>query len=132
MNDITEGLVFRDWKITSAEPAALGVADIDMIRALIKTTVHDALYPDGIVSAQKHRRVEMIEESGKRWRGVLYAVEEQESVSHVPSDGVCWACKGYGTDMEWHTRNGRSHLIHANSECRELASEMPEQRNHRG
>jgi hypothetical protein len=37
-----------------------------------------ALYRGGTVDAHKYRRVEMIKESCKRWRGVLYAVEEEK------------------------------------------------------
>lgn len=49
------------------------------IRAFIREEVHRALYPDAaLANPHEHRRIEMTEESGKKWRGVLYAVDEGE------------------------------------------------------
>lgn len=50
----------------------------ERVRACIREEVHCVLYPTaGLVSGHEHRRIEMIEENGKRWRGMLYAVEEE-------------------------------------------------------
>lgn len=46
--------------------------------------------------------------------------------------GICWACLCSGDDMEWFTRGGHSHLIHKSEECRRMAAEKPETREHRG
>lgn len=49
----------------------------EQMRAMIREEIHNALYPGGTIDAHDHRRVEMVEESGKRWRGVLYLVSEE-------------------------------------------------------
>lgn len=105
----------------------------DKLRAMIREEVHNALYPGGTISAHEHRRVEMSEESGVRWRGVLYRVDEEKPAS-VPS-GVCWACGEHGKaeEMMWLDQFGkRSHLIHATHECARVAFQKPETREHRG
>lgn len=51
---------------------------------------------------------------------------------YVPATGVCWACgKGQGV-FRWFTRSGHSHLIHRSEECRRIAEEKQETREHRG
>lgn len=42
--------------------------------------------------------------------------------------GTCWACQQPGEYMAWYG----SHLIHASEECKALAEQKPEQREHRG
>lgn len=50
----------------------------EQARACIREEVHRVLYPAaGLVNGHEHRRIEMIEENGKHWRGMLYAVEEE-------------------------------------------------------
>lgn len=100
------------------------------LRTLIREEVRHALYPGGLPDPHRHRRVEMTEEDGTRWRGMLYAVEEDQV--HIPASGICWSCSQPGENMEWYKRGGRSHLIHATPECRQRASEKPEVREHRG
>lgn len=84
------------------------------------------------ISVHEHRRVEMFEESGKQWRGMLYRVEAMPSEQVPP--GMCWACgeQGKAEEMMWHERGGRSHLIHATEECIRAAEIKPETREHRG
>lgn len=84
------------------------------------------------ISVHEHRRVEMFEESGKQWRGMLYRVEAMPSEQVPP--GVCWACgqPGKAEEMMWHERGGRSHLIHATAECIKAAEIKPEIKEHRG
>lgn len=47
--------------------------------------------------------------------------------------GTCWACLGAGGDMEWFSREGMRglHLIHKSEECRRIAMEKTEIREHR-
>jgi hypothetical protein len=56
----------------------------DRVREIVETAVQQALYPGGTISTHEHRRVEMIEESGKRWRGMLYPVDEHATDPMVP------------------------------------------------
>lgn len=53
---------------------------------------------------------------------------------YVPASGVCWACgkPSQDGDFRWFTRGGHSHLVHDSEECMRLASEKPDQREHRG
>lgn len=106
--------------------------DQQELRKMIEDAVQRALYPGGTISVHEHRRIEMVEESGKRWRGVLHRVDENATDPMVPAvpTGICWACKRPGEPlaMEWHG----THLIHATDECRELANRTMETREHRG
>lgn len=87
------------------------------------------------VDTHEHRRIEMTEESGKQWRGVLYRVEDEHATDPmVPAvcvpGGICWACGGHGesAEMMW----SGAHLIHATPECVHGAQIKPEIREHRG
>lgn len=100
------------------------------IRAMVNQIVDEKLRPE-TVNPHRYKRVEITDgESGQRWRGMLYAVEPEPVC--VPASGVCWACGERGEAMEWHAREGRSHLIHATGECRQRAEEKQETREHRG
>lgn len=46
--------------------------------------------------------------------------------------GTCWACLGAGDDMEWCEQDGWWHLIHKSAECRRIAEEKIEMREHKG
>lgn len=51
----------------------------DRVRALIREEVHRTIYPTAeMVNPHVHRRIEMTEESGDKWRGVLYKVEKEQ------------------------------------------------------
>ena len=64
----------RDIRYIGAQPFP---ATMNELRALIKQAVQHALYPGGLPDPHEYRRVELVEESGKRWRGMVYAVEEE-------------------------------------------------------
>lgn len=101
----------------------------EMLREMVAEHVKHALYPESTISTHQHRRVEMVEETGKRWRGVLYAVEDEElgthrsyalKARHEPGpSGVCWVCGKPGEDMSTFVRGpGRTNeLIHRTEEC---------------
>lgn len=120
--------------------AALPFATEDALRAFIRAEVRKALEDDAReiatnpafqpINAHQHRRVEMTEENGLHWRGVLYATNAEPL--YTPLSGVCWGCLTPGTDMQWYSRDGRSHLIHKSEECRQLAAEKQESKEHRG
>lgn len=117
---------------------------LDQLRAFVDERVRKVLEEDAraiqqnpafqptSISVHEHRRVEMFEESGKQWRGMLYRVEPMPS-EQIPA-GKCWACgeSGKAEEMMWHERGGRSHLIHATAECIKAAEMKPETREHRG
>ena len=49
------------------------------LRTLIREEVHRALYPAAeMANPHEHRRIEMTEQDGRKWRGVLYLVEEEQ------------------------------------------------------
>lgn len=122
------------------------------LRAFVRREVHKAL--DELanelretkafqpVDTREHRRIEMTEDSGKRFRGVLYRVDETPVEDEAATDpeipavdvrvpsGICWACGGYGesAEMMW----SGMHLIHATPECVHGAEIKPETREHRG
>lgn len=109
--------------------SAIEHIDMNAMRKAIDDAIQRALHPGGTISAQEYRRIEMSDQDGKRWRGMLYRVDE-DTPPHVPVTGICWACArpGGNMQMEWHGQ----HLIHATDECRILAQSKPEQREHRG
>lgn len=118
---------------TSQFAHVLGRREIDdeQLRLLVREEVHRAIYPVAeLTNPHEHRRIEMVEESGLHWRGVLYATNAEPP--YTPLSGVCWACLKPGDDMQWYSREGRSHLIHKSEECRKLAAEKPESKEHRG
>lgn len=62
--------------------ANICVLDGQQLRKLVREEVHRALYPSAeMANPHEHRRIEMVEENGKKWRGVLYAVEDEQSVN---------------------------------------------------
>jgi hypothetical protein len=65
-------------------PPTLNGSDIDIIRALVTTAVDKALYPGGTIDGHEHRRVEMSDQDGKRWRGVLYRVDSNATDPMLP------------------------------------------------
>lgn len=66
----------QKYYFQASNPIAM---DEQSVRSLIREEVHRALYPDAaLANPHEHRRIEMTEESGKKWRGVLYAVDEGE------------------------------------------------------
>lgn len=57
----------------------LHLIDEETLRKFVREEVHRALYPTAeMVNPHEHRRIEMVEENGKKWRGVLYLVEKEE------------------------------------------------------
>lgn len=48
------------------------------LRKLVREEVHRALYPTAeMANPHEHRRIEMTEQDGRKWRGVLYLVEQE-------------------------------------------------------
>lgn len=53
--------------------------DDEQLSKLVREAVHRALYPTAeMANPHEHRRIEMTEQDGKKWRGVLYAVDQNE------------------------------------------------------
>jgi hypothetical protein len=49
------------------------------LRKLVREEVHRAIYPTAeMANPHEHRRIEMVEQDGRKWRGVLYLVEQNE------------------------------------------------------
>lgn len=67
----------QKYLIPSPKPAEM---DEQRLRALIREEMHRALYPSiEMTNPHEYRRVEMTEESGKKWRGVLYAIDGDQA-----------------------------------------------------
>lgn len=74
-------IVHMPLTVQRVEPqtTTLHILDDEKLRALVREEVHRAIYPTAeMADPHEHRRIEMTEENGKRWRGVLYAVEQDE------------------------------------------------------
>jgi len=57
----------------------LHLIDEETLRKFVREEVHRALYPAAeMANPHEHRRIEMVEETGRKWRGVLYLVEEDQ------------------------------------------------------
>lgn len=89
---------------------ALPFSNVDELREFVKAIVRETLEEDARELA-----------TNKAFQTV-----------YVPAWGACWACGQTGTEMQWFTCGGRSHLIHRTEECRMLAEEKPETGEHRG
>lgn len=144
LNHYASDVPWSEPALTPEQVAAWPFKSEQELRAYVRKEVHQALdelanelrqrkaFQPTTVSVHEHRRVEMTEETGKQWRGMLYRVEAMPSEQVPP--GMCWACgeSGKAEDMMWHERGGRSHLIHATAECIKAAEMKPETREHRG
>lgn len=54
--------------------------ETERLRKVVREEVHRALYPDAaLANPHEHRRIEMTEQDGKKWRGVLYRIGDDEN-----------------------------------------------------
>ena len=115
---LQQGVVIEPGMVVSGEPGP----------EIVTIPAGAQVYPRTF-DTRRHKRVRLIDDDGTVWSGVLYAVES-DTDGRVPAVGICWACKHPGgrVEMEWHGH----HLIHARDECRALAAQLPETREHRG
>ena len=68
----------QKYLFTAPKPVEM---DEQRIRAIVREEVHRALYPVAeMANPHEHRRIEMTEESGRKWRGVLYLVEKESEM----------------------------------------------------
>lgn len=116
----------------------------ERMRVLIHEEVQRALYPGGGIVTHEHRRIDMYEQDGSHWRGMLYRVDDNTTDPEMPAaqervpGGTCWACgtRGESAEMMWYNpaphEGKRSHLIHATAECIRAAALKPEEREHHG
>jgi hypothetical protein len=70
----------RKQKAVAAMCATLIDSDVDKLRSIIREEVHKALHEDhsdGVVDPRQFQRIEITDTDGKRYRGLVYLVEEE-------------------------------------------------------